>query len=297
MSSNIDNINGDHSYVAIAVSAAIAVVGLACLVLLAGGFWLLRDIPVLVTVPRQNIELKWSIPPAPGDYAWSAVGRIKGSQPAKEPSSDQYRLAGIFSTMGRNGLKKAIIDDLKQGQQYLLSEGEETGGLVLEEIFSDHVTVRAGTQKVDLWMSFVSRGSQETAQSGTEQPEVLEENRFGKRVGKNRWVISKETLKEYYQEMMDHPDRAAKLFESLRPDYNENQKIQGYILDVVGEGDFFEAIGLEEGDKVREVNTMRMSSRRRAEYFIREFANDRLGAVVLDIEREGNPERMVYLLR
>jgi len=40
-----------------------------------------------------------------------------------------------------------------------------------------------------------------------------------------------------------------------------------------------------------------MSSRRRADYLIREFANDKLSAVVLDIERNGQPAKLIYEVR
>jgi len=42
---------------------------------------------------------------------------------------------------------------------------------------------------------------------------------------------------------------------------------------------------------------MRMTSQRRAEYFIGEFVQGRLGAVVLDIERNGQPTKLVYLIK
>ena len=42
---------------------------------------------------------------------------------------------------------------------------------------------------------------------------------------------------------------------------------------------------------------MKMTKQERAEYFIREFVQDRLNAVVLDIERNGNPQKLIYYLR
>jgi len=56
-------------------------------------------------------------------------------------------------------------------------------------------------------------------------------------------------------------------------------------------------VGLQHGDVVRKVNSMRMTSQRRAEYFIGEFVQGRLGAVVLDIERNGQPTKLVYLIK
>jgi hypothetical protein len=42
---------------------------------------------------------------------------------------------------------------------------------------------------------------------------------------------------------------------------------------------------------------MRMTSRRRAEYFIGEFVKGRVNAFVLDIERGGRPAKLVYQVR
>ena len=56
-------------------------------------------------------------------------------------------------------------------------------------------------------------------------------------------------------------------------------------------------MGLRQGDVVRRVNSLHMTSQKRAEYFIGEFVKGGLGAVVLDIERDGRPEKLVYLVK
>jgi hypothetical protein len=45
------------------------------------------------------------------------------------------------------------------------------------------------------------------------------------------------------------------------------------------------------------VNSMHMTSQSRAEFFLGEFVKERLNAVVLDIERDGNPQKIIYLIR
>ena len=76
-----------------------------------------------------------------------------------------------------------------------------------------------------------------------------------------------------------------------------NGKVDGYRLDRAGEQAFYEAVGLTENDVVRKVNSMKMIKQERAEYFIREFVQDRLSAVVLDIERDGESMKLIYYLR
>ena len=65
----------------------------------------------------------------------------------------------------------------------------------------------------------------------------------------------------------------------------------------VQKADFFADVGLRQGDVVRRVNSLHMTSQKRAEYFIGEFVKGELGAVVLDIDREGRPEKLVYLIK
>ena len=126
----------------------------------------------------------------------------------------------------------------------------------------------------------------------------LESNRFGNRVGETRWEFNRQAILDYYQEMMDNPERLAALFMAMEADRDEEGKVAGYRLNMdVGEREFYTQVGLQHGDVVRRVNSMRMTSQRRAEYFIGEFVQNRLGAVVIDIERNGQPQKLVYLVK
>jgi len=109
-----------------------------------------------------------------------------------------------------------------------------------------------------------------------------------------RWLFKRGPLVEYYQTMMDNPERMAKLFDSLKPLYDGNRKINGYKVGIDGEIDFFQEVGLREGDVVKAVNSLEMSNRRRAIYFINEFVNDRANIFVLDVERDGKVEKLIY---
>jgi len=83
----------------------------------------------------------------------------------------------------------------------------------------------------------------------------------------------------------------------MQPDYAPEGQVAGYRLEKEGEAEFFAAVGLQEGDTIRRVNSMNMTSQARAEYFISEFMKERLGAVVLDVERNGQQEKLIYLFR
>jgi len=141
------------------------------------------------------------------------------------------------------------------------------------------------------------RGGASREEVPEDEEAALETNRFGKRIGETRWVIQKQSLVDYYQELLDQPERIAAIYLSMKPDYNADREIKGYRLEMEGEADFFNAIGLKESDTIRRVNSMNMVSQARAEYFISEFMQDRLGAVVIDLERDGEDVKLIYLLR
>ena len=221
------------------------------------------------------------------------------------PLAERYRLAGVFRMLGGGGGDDgscAILDDLKEHRQLLLATGEEADGLRVEEIGADYAVVGDGTRRERLsiapGVSGRDEGPATAVADAAPVPSVLSTNRFGARVGETRWEVSRDAVMEYYQEMMDHPDRLVGLFNALEPDYGDDGKIGGYRVNTErGEADFFADVGLRQGDVVRRVNSLHMTSQKRAEYFIGEFVKGGLGAVVLDIARDGRPEKLVYLVK
>lgn len=219
----------------------------------------------------------------------------------------RFRLAGTFFSFSEAGggdenFCKAILDDLERKEQYLVKEGDSVADAVqVVRIYRDRIVLRRGSQEEELWLSFTAGGGPGGAAGA--QPlnaiasaPALEENRFGKRVGEARWVLSREALMSYYDELKDDPERIAALYVSMKPEYMDGA-IAGYVLDMQGEKEFFEAAGLRNGDIVRKVNSLQMTNQRRAEYFIGEFAKNRLNAVVLDVERDGRERKLIYLIR
>jgi type II secretory pathway component PulC len=242
--------------------------------------------------------------------AWTAIQR-GGATVADDagPLADRYRLAGTYflfgdATESAQAQRTAVLDDLQKNEQHLVREGDAVDEFEVARVFEDRVFLRHGGVEYELKLSFASApvvassglDSNASATNSLEDQPALETSRFGKRVGANRWVFSREELLKYYREVLDEPERIAALYMSLKPDYQENE-VAGYQLDGEGEQEFFQAVGLQDGDVVRRVNSMRMVSQRRAEYFISEFLKNRVSALVLDIERGGKPEKMIYLIR
>ncbi len=254
-------------------------------------------------------SFEWPRSGEPQTSEWSVFNSLKENvSGATSPLAQRLRLAGTFFAFSEGGTEntadcKAILDDLVKKEQYLVKEGDVLDDMQIVRIFRDHLIIRTQGREEELWLSFASLLQQKGGVAGGpsslrpgEEPQPLEVTRFGKRVGEARWVFSRDSLMSYYKELLDDPERIAALFVSLKPDYQE-KAVAGYNVDVQGEKDFFSAVGLQQGDTVRKVNSMRMISQARAEYFISEFVKNRLSAVVLDIERNGQPKKLIYLIR
>lgn len=252
----------------------------------------------------------------PGAFHWPAVEPqawkvFHSGAPVAAPSvagalAARYRLAGVFliltdpSDPGGES-RCAILDDLQTQQQILAAEGEEAGEARVVRVAPDQVVLSDGEHEETIYLAAGTLPGRETPgeSAGAAGPaKILETNRFGNRVGETRWEINKQAVLDYYQEMMDNPERLAGLFMAMEPDRDTDGKVAGYRLNTsLGEKEFYTQVGLQDGDVVRRVNSMRMTSQRRAEYFIGEFVQNRLGAVVIDIERNGQPQKLVYLVK
>lgn len=238
--------------------------------------------------------------------AWSVFARYNAADGGQGSLAKVFRLAGTFFMGGSEGdgsTRKAVLDHLEQQEQFLVREGDRVASVDVVRIHRDHVVLSSGGREEELWLSFQSRGGEAgiaaapaAAKDLGWDERVIETSVYGKRIAENRWILSRDALLDYHQAMLDDPERLAALFLSMKPDYQDDD-IAGYRVDIEGEEAFFQAVGLGEGDIVREVNSMRMVSQRRAEYFIREFAQGQLSAVVLDIERSGTPEKLIYYIR
>jgi type II secretory pathway component PulC len=83
----------------------------------------------------------------------------------------------------------------------------------------------------------------------------------------------------------------------MKPVRDEGNKITGYVVGIEGEREFFDAVGLRQGDIVRAVNSIPMTNRRRAEAFIDQFLKDQMNAVVLEVERSGQSTKQIYQMQ
>lgn len=296
----------------IAKSAAWTLLLLA-MVLSAGYVWVARRVPTMPRAkPLNEGAATWAEPVSISDEAWQVFQAREQAPTAitSSPLASRYRLAGTFFLYASDGAsaegnRRAIIDDVQKNQQTMVRSGDKLDEFEVAEVRPDRVILRASGVDYELALSFAGPTAPAVASApatttntvvAMEDMPALETSRFGKRVGENRWVFKRDELLKYYREVLDEPQRIAAIYMSLKPDYQENE-IAGYRLGTEGEADFFKAVGLHENDAIRKVNSMRMVSQRRAEYFLSEFLKDRVNALVIDIEREGKPEKLIYLIR
>lgn len=217
----------------------------------------------------------------------------------------QYRFAGTFFLYDdvaapEASRRRAVISYHPEQRQYIVSEGDLIGGADVIRIGISEVVLRRGDQEGVLQLRgehASPAGTDGRAVAGKTPDDVAVETRFGRQTGVGTWSMDREALLAYYEELLDEPERLLQVFDSMQPIYTADGSIEGYQLQPVGEEAFFAAVGFEEGDTVRAVNTLAMTNRRRAEFFIRQVVENDLDAIVIDLERDGSPKRLVYELR
>ena len=214
-----------------------------------------------------------------------------------------FRFAGsfFFSEGNSETLRRGVLSHLPENRQEIVSEGVVVAGVRVKRIAEDHIVLEKDGVEGMLTLggggNGVTRSYLDQAEAGKTAGE-RRQTRFGEQTGDGVWTLQKQALQGYYEELLDEPERLLQVFDSMRPLYAEDGKsIEGYQLQAVGEQEFFDAVGIREGDVVRKVNALPMTNRGRAEFFIRQVVQDRVSAIVVDIEREGGPKRLVYELR
>lgn len=234
-------------------------------------------------------------------FAMLFRARTSGSTSVKPDSvASRFRLVGVMPSAVKSENATAILEERTSGAQR---------GLRVGELLEPEVTIKSIAPEA-VWVTgpagdecLVREGRSaggNTAVASTSSDEAkttVEARHFGGvKTGDHSWTFSRAAIMDYYQELMDRPERLVKVFDSLAPIYNTQRQIEGYEVKIEGEKPFFDAVGLEQGDVVRSVNSIEMTNRRRAENLIRRFAQNELDLVVFEIERNGAPVKQIYRL-
>ena len=262
------------------------------------------------------VDVRWASPPDFAAGAWDVMQAATPGVTGEDhgPLAQRFRLAGTFfayaeaGTDDARGTRQAILDDLEEQRQRLIAEGDTLADIEVVRIFRDRVVLRGSGGEEAIWLSFRDRPdavtdptAPETTDTGVvlrfEDLPALETHRFGRRIADNRWIMERDELLRYADEVQRDPERMAALLLAMQPDYNVDDEIAGFRLEKLGEDELYVAAGFQDGDVVRRVNSMPMTSPARAQYFISEFMQGRMDAVVLDIERNGEEQKLIHLIR
>lgn len=261
-----------------------------------------RLFPIFSQIEKNKTIHPFRVPDKPSQpidwMVFSHTGGTAIESISQGSLSKRFRLAGTFFAFGdKQQTRKAILDDLSRQDQLMTAEGETISDTVfVVRILPESIQLREDAQEEILTLSFAGAMSNSAKETNAAANSTMMETRFVKMVDTNRWVCNRQELEKYYQELMDHTDRLASVFSSMKPVYQQD-RIAGYVLNIEGEGDFFRDVGLRENDFIKKVNSMPMTSQNRAEYFIREFSQNRLNAFVLEVERDGVPQKLIYMIR
>jgi type II secretory pathway component PulC len=267
-------------------------------------FFMIPNIEISSSQIKNNIPVKSLYieeSSIPYDVNWS----IFKSKVIKEPDDltpidELYILRGTFIVSQSNNttIRKAIIDDLKNNTQLIVVEEQVLNdGRKILRIQNDQVILVNGIKKEIITIPFSISSSSSENLDGSEQDNFSDNltGKFGgKKTGDNEWEFEKDKIMKYYEELMAEPKRLLNLFDSFAPVYDDNKRITGYKIDIKGEKEFINAVGLKNGDYITKVNALKLTNRRRAEYMIGEFIEGRASTFALEVEREGNQQKIIY---
>ncbi len=236
-----------------------------------------------------------------------SVLRGEGPTGSGVPFADDFRFAGTFFRYDASGgdavVRRAVLAHRPSRQQFIVSEGDEIEGVRVGVIRAQEIVLRKDGQEARLRLEGLAAGASgqarttEPARPEAGAPGGEDANRFGSQHEDGVWRMDRQALMDYYDELLDEPERLLYVFDSMQPLYTDKGTIEGYRLQPVGEQAFFEAVGFRAGDTVRAVNALPMTNRRRAEFFIQQVVANEMSAIVIDLERDGSPVRVVYEIR
>ena len=253
-----------------------------------------------------QIVIERPIPADVDDANWAPIQNVGRDLSALQGRlSKRFRLAGTFFMYTDQGsyFRKAILDDLGQNLQRTVIEGDRLDEFSIVRILRDRVVVRDEAEReLEIWQS----AGVALADSGKPIDTIVKESGIdqdalkalgGKYIGEHRWSFERSALLRYYQALRENPDRLVRVFDSMKPVLDSENRINGYKVGIEGEREMFSAFGLRDGDTLRSVNDVRMTNRRRAEFFVKQFVLGRNTAFVIDVERNGLLEKRFYQIK
>ncbi len=233
-----------------------------------------------------------------GEAGGSAANRATGDfdTPA------ELRLAGTFLAYGggRTGVDRlAVIEQTRKGTQRIVTIGEDFAGGVVEEIARDRLVVRRPDGSRLVFASFEEGAPRPAPPPVPEEAGALEEvvaDTLAYQVSPFRRVINRDNVLALQERLLKNPEQLAEILGAVQP-VEGAKGLEGYRVRSLRDNSLLNAFGLRPGDVIRKVNSVEMTSPKRAEYFYREFLRNDLTALVLEIERDGGTTNLIYSIQ
>ncbi|MFT5496517.1 MAG: hypothetical protein ACI9TH_001915 [Kiritimatiellia bacterium] len=291
--------------------------GLALVILAMGLFGgLYTRLPDAPAAPAsESTAYTWPDTPKVNAGYFSAIAPVTPINAPVNTASSHLRLSGTFMTYDQVddegqepvGTIKAMLDDVKARKTKVVGVGDRFSDCLVKRIEANSVllerdgeefTLQVASGPVGLVATTSRPGETEEAPLTFEDMPAISTSRFGKKIGDNRWVIRRAALMDYWDDVRNDAERLAMLFSSFTTNRDPaTEEPLGFNVNPAGEADFWAAMGLQDGDVMKKVNSMNMTTQRRGEFMLNEFFQHNLNAVVIDVERNGNPEKLIYLIR
>lgn len=287
--------------------------------LMFAGFFAIRSRGNVVAIEaacKVETTAKPNFKNLPQENTFALASEVMIEQPIRTSSGElakRFRLAGvIFGTQNYGSINpQTIIHDKQLVRQSVVMRGDEViPGITVVEINQGSIILRDSEgEEEELFLERRNNTHTATEQAtnsptsavGTISREEAVKRFGGVEVFPGYWEFDRDAVMSYYDELMNNGERMLSIFDSMDPVYMVDdigaRYITGYVVGVEGEQDFFTAAGLQNGDIVRTVNSVPMANRRFAERFIKEFVNGQTEMFVLEVERDGKIEQMVYTIK
>jgi len=118
-----------------------------------------------------------------------------------------------------------------------------------------------------------------------------------KSIPHDRMIISPSEVQAINTELNAAPEQRAKVADSLIPLRDEKGRITGYIVHIRSAPEAFARFGIQNGDIIRKINNMPMTEAKRWKYIVEEILTGKVNGIVVDIERGGEPRKLVCIFR
>jgi type II secretory pathway component PulC len=113
----------------------------------------------------------------------------------------------------------------------------------------------------------------------------------------NRFDLTRAPVVSFGESIQADSARKQRLAESFIPSLNAEDQIIGFRVSDRCEPELSARFGLQTGDILLKINSIRITRSRRLEYLADEFMKNRANIFILDLNRDGTRLRQIYVFR